>query len=296
MNFLNYHHLRYFRAIAHEGSVTRAAKVLNLAQASLSIQLKKLEESFGQKLFAREGKSMVLTEAGRVTLDYAEVIFRTGDELLDVVKRRLPQQQRLVRVGAVATLSRNFQSSLLRPLFKEDGLGLILRSGTMSDLLTMLGSHLLDVVLSNLPARRDENYAWHSHLIDEQEISLVGRGFGKSSETFQFPHDLATIPVLLPGHDSNFRESFDVMMERHGIKPIIAAEVDDMAMLRLLAVEGAGLALVPRVVVREELQNGIVSEYYRFPDVRESFYAITMNRQFPNTFMKDLLDPYSPLR
>ena len=292
MDFLNYHHLRYFRTIAKEGSVTKAAEVHHLAQASLSIQLKKLEESLGQKLFSREGKTLVLTEAGRITLDYAEVIFKTGDELLDVIKRRLPVQQKIVRVGAVATLSRNFQVALLRPLFQQDNLGLTLRSGTMDDLLNMLGSHLLDVVLSNLPARRDAEYSWHSHLIDEQEVSLVGHGFRRRPKSFRFPEDLKRIPILLPGHDSNFRASFDVLMERHGIIPIIAAEVDDMAMLRLLAIEGAGLALVPRVVVHQELTDKVVYEYHRFEDIRESFYAITLNRQFPNLFMKNLLDPF----
>ena len=170
---LNYHHLRYFRAIAKEGSLTAAAKALNLSQSSLSIQLRQLEENLGQPLFSRENKSLVLTEAGRITLDYAETIFQTGEEMIDVLRHQGSGRRTILRVGAVATLSRNFQAGLLRPLFGRDDVELVLRSGNLRELLAMLKAHLLDVVLSNLPVQRDGETPWHSRLLDEQPVSLV---------------------------------------------------------------------------------------------------------------------------
>jgi LysR family transcriptional activator of nhaA len=288
MSFLNYHHLRYFRAIANEGSLTRAAERLNLSQSALSTQLRSLEENLGQPLFLRQNKSLVLTEAGRIALDYAQSIFRSGEELVDVLQNRSSGRRHVLRVGAVATLSRNFQLSLLRPLLGRSDLELIIRSGNLRDLLAQLRAHTLDVVLSTLPVRRDAETDWHSHLLDEQPVSLIGLRSRKRTR-FSFPEDLRTTPLLLPSLDSNIRVAFDLMLEQFGIRPIIAGEVDDMAMLRLLAREGAGLALVPPVVVRGELDSGLLVERHRIEQIRESFYAITPSRRFPNSLLRDLL-------
>jgi len=155
----------------------------------------------------------------------------------------------------------------------------------------MLKAHLLDVVLSNLPVQRDAETPWHSRLLDEQPVSLVELGSRERKE-FRFPEDLAHTPLLLPGHDSNLRAAFDLLMERMGVRPIIAAEVDDMAMLRLLASEGVGLALVPPVVVRRELESGLLVERHRITEIRETFHAITISRRFPNPLLRELLRPY----
>jgi LysR family transcriptional activator of nhaA len=288
MSFLNYHHLRYFRAIANEGSLTRAAERLNLSQSALSTQLRSLEENLGQPLFLRQNKTLVLTEAGRIALDYAQSIFRSGEELVDVLQNQASGRRQIIRIGAVATLSRNFQLSLLRPLLGRDDVELISRSGNLRDLLAQLRAHTLDAVLSNLPVRRDSETDWHSHLLDEQPVSLVGQRT-RSRKKFCFPEDLRTTPLLLPSLDSNIRVAFDLMLEQLGIRPIIAAEVDDMAMLRLLAREGSGLALVPPVVVRGELDSGVLVERHRVAGIRESFYAITPSRRFPNPVLRELL-------
>ena len=291
MAFLNYHHLRYFRAIATEGTLTGAAEKLGVAQSSLSVQLRQLEGSLGQPLFHREHKSLVLTEAGRIALDYAETIFRSGEELVSVLQHRPTNRRRVLRVGAVATLSRNFQLACLQPLIGRDDVELVLRSGSLRELLRQLKAHTLDVVLSNLPVRRDAETDWHSHLLEEQPVALVGRK-GPGRKRFRFPDDLQETPILLPTLDSNLRVAFDLVMEREGIRPVIAAEIDDMAMMRLLAREGAGIALVPPVVVAGELKRGELKELYRFADIRESFFAISPSRRFPNHLVEDLLKAF----
>ncbi|MGD1978678.1 MAG: LysR family transcriptional regulator, partial [Akkermansiaceae bacterium] len=288
MSFLNYHHLRYFRAIATEGTLTGAAAKLGVAQSALSVQLKHLEESIGQPLFHRQNKSLVLTEAGRIALDYAETIFRSGEEMMSVLQNRTTSRRRVFRVGAVATLSRNFQLSCLQPFIGRDDVELVLRSGNLRDLLNQLQAHTLDVVLSNLPVRRESETAWHSHLLEQQPVALVGKR-DRDQEKFNFPAGLESEPLLLPSLDTNLRAAFDLVMEREGMIPVIAAEVDDMAMLRLLAREGAGLALVPPVVVQGELERGILTEVYRFDDLSESFYAITPSRRYPNELVGEML-------
>lgn len=292
MAFLNYHHLRYFRAIATEGTLTGAAEKLGVAQSSLSVQLKHLEESIGQPLFHRQSKSLVLTEAGRIALDYAETIFRSGEELMSVLQNRPTSRRKVLRVGAVATLSRNFQLSCVQPFIGRDDVELILRAGSLRELLGQLQAHTLDVVLSNLPVRRESETSWHSHLLEEQLVALVGKK-ERAQREFRFPEDLEDEPLVLPSLDTNLRAAFDLVMEREGMIPVIAAEVDDMAMLRLLAREGAGIALVPPVVVKGELERGILTELYRFEDLTEKFYAITPSRRYPNELVGELLRKFA---
>lgn len=287
MSFLNYHHLRYFRAIANEGTLTGAANKLGVAQSSLSVQLRQLEESLGVVLFDRLQKSLVLTESGRIALDYAETIFSSGEELMSVLENRPTNKRRLLRVGSVATLSRNFQLSCLQPFIGRDDVELVLRSGSLRELLAQLKAHTLDVVLSNLSVRRESSTDWHSYLLEQQPVALVGKK--RWEKKIRFPEDLENTPLLLPTLDSNLRVSFDLVMERYGVVPTIAAEIDDMAMMRLLARDGAGVALVPPVVVTGELERKQLVELHRFPDMYENFYAIAPSRKTPNTFVQEMI-------
>ena len=288
MATLNYHHLRYFRAIAHAGKLSRAALNMNISQSALSIQLRELEASLGEKLFERKNRSLILTEAGRMALDYADVIFRTGDELVDTLKRRSPGRRQVVRIGAVATLSRNFQHALLSPLLNRPNVELVVRSGSMRELIAALQAHSLDMVLSNLPLRPDAQMAGHSHLISQQAAALIGQKPTKN-RPFHYPDDLRTVPLIVPSLDSSVRALFDVQMDRLGIRPVIAAEVDDMATLRLLARDHKGFTLVPPVVVRGELAAGTLVEHYRLDGITESFYAITVSRRFPNALVREII-------
>lgn len=290
MAVLNYHHLRYFRAIAHERSLTRAAARLHVSPSALSVQLRQLEERLGQPLFERHNRRIDLTEAGRIALEYADAIFRTGEELVSTLKGAARAGRAVLRIGAVATLSRNFQLGWLRPLLGRDDVELVLHSGTLRELLPMLAAHSLDVVLTNGAVARDGAVPWRVHKVGEQEAALVGRP-PRSRRAFRFPEDLRTTPIVLPGAGSSLREAFDTLMEQAGIRPVIAAEVDDMAMLRLIARETPGVALVPPIVVRDELERGTLVQRARVEGLRETFYAVTATRRFANPLIKSLLQP-----
>lgn len=286
--FLNYHHLRYFWLIAHEGSLTRAAEKINVAQSAISIQLRQLEDALGQSLFVRKHRRLVLTEAGQMALQYADSIFRTGEELVDTLQHRSRKTRQVLRVGAVATLSRNFQWEFVKPLRNRRDVELVLRSGGLRDLTSQLRNHEVDVVLSNQALRRDAETGHYSHLLAEQEVSLVSRRAG-GRRTFRFPEDCRTTPVALPSLESDIRASFDLIMDQAGVRPLIAAEVDDMAMLRVLALRIKAVALVPKVVVQDELRAGLLVERCRLSSIKERFYAITPSRTFPNPLVKELI-------
>lgn len=289
MNQLNYHHLRYFHAIVREGTLTRAAQSLHVSQSSLSIQLKKLEESLGCALFDRQHKSLILTEEGKMVLDYAETIFRTGEEMLATLQNQNKRYRNVLRVGAVGTLSKNFQLSFLKKALDDQELEVVIHSGNLRNLIAQLRAHTIDLVLSNNPVMRDADLKIHCHLLAEQPVSLVAPKSLKKRRAFQFPEDLRDLPMVLPSLESNIRASFDLIMEREGIAPLIAAEADAMAMLRLIARETEAVTLVPPVVVQDELENGRLVELYQIPEIRENFYAITASRRYPNPYLNKLL-------
>jgi LysR family transcriptional activator of nhaA len=132
-----------------------------------------------------------------------------------------------------------------------------------------------------------------NQLLNQQPVSLVGRP-RKDHRKFQFPEDLRTTPLLLPSLDSDIRVAFDRLIERAGIRPTILAEVDDMAMLRLFARESEAVTLVPPIVVRDELESGMLLEHCQISEVIESFYAIIQKRRFPNPLLAEMMRPRSP--
>ncbi len=283
---LNYLHLRAFWAVAHEGNLTRAAEKMGVAQSALSVQVKALEERLGHALFQRRGRTLELTEAGRIVLDHADRAFAAGDELLATFAGRGGIRQ-VLRVGALATLSRNFQMRFLKPVLGDPEAEVVLRSGGLAELLQGLEAMRLDVVLLNTVPLRDAATPWVVHPIDEQAVSLIGaparvRGRGVAEL-------LATEPLVLPTVESGMRAGFDRLVERMGVRPQIAAEADDMAMLRLLAREDVGLAVLPPIVVEDELARGLLVEAGALDGVREQFVAITLSRRFPNPLLARLL-------
>lgn len=288
----NFHHLHYFWAVAHDGNLTRTADRLHVSQSAVSVQIKQLEEQLGHSLFERRGRQLVLTEAGRIALDHADAIFATGQELAGTLQER-GRTRTVVRVGSMATLSRNFQLRFLQPLFGRNDVETVVRSGRFADLLRALEAHRLDVVLANTAPPRDVATPWVTHAIAEQPVSLVG-----PPQRRRRPRRLATVlaeePLVLPAADTGIRAGFDALVDRLGVRPRVAAECDDMAMLRLLARERVGLAVVPSIVVRDELAARTLVEIARLPGLDERFYAITLSRRFPNPLVRALIHGVKP--
>ncbi|MDX1820796.1 MAG: LysR family transcriptional regulator [Paracoccaceae bacterium] len=283
---LNYHHLRYFREVAHEGNLTRAAGRLNLSQSALSIQIKQLEERLGHPLFTRTGRQLILTEAGRIALDHADRIFGAGDELIATLRQTGNARQTL-RIGAQSTLSRNFQLAFLRPVLTDGRTEIILRSGSNAVLLEALADLALDVVLTNEPPHRQDGLDLITHRLDEQPIGLYGTPARMNHPSLAAM--LAHEPVILPS-ESTIRSGFDSLVARLGITAQILAEVDDMAMVRLLAREGVGLAIAPAVVLTDEIRAGLLQAAPFALDIVEGFYAVTARRSFPHPLLRSLLE------
>jgi LysR family transcriptional activator of nhaA len=287
LEWLNYHHLRHFWVIARHRNMTRAAEALRVSQSTLSEQVRELESWLGQALFERRGRQLHLTEAGRIAFEHAESIFATGRELRDRL-RQTGHEKKLLRIGAVGPLSKNLQFDFVEPLLKRGDTHVQVVSGALNELVRQLHEHKLDLVLSNMPLRADQEHTVHNHLLGEAPVFLAG-----SRESIpkrgKFPAWLDGVPLLLPTRQSHVRAEFDLLLAEARVEPEVRAEVDDMALLRLLALSGHGLALVPSIVVERELQSRQLRTLIRVPKLAERFYAITMRRRFGSALIEEVV-------
>ena len=289
--WLNYHHLRHFWMIARHRSVTRAAEKLKISQSTLSEQLAELEDWLGEALFERRGRELHLTDAGRMALEHAETIFTTGHELITRFRQSGETRQRVLRIGAVGPLSKNLQFDFIQPILADTRTKVVVVAGALDELTRQLQEHKVDLVLSNIPMRADQEHNVFNHLLGEVPVFLVG-GRKMKLSAGKFPKYLKNVPLFLPSRQSDVRADFDLILANAGIDPFVHAEVDDMALLRLLALSGEGLALVSKIVVERELQSRKIKFMQRVPGLTEKFYALTMRKRFANAWLAEIVENF----
>lgn len=285
---LNFHHLFYFWRVAKLGHLTQAAGELHTSQSAVSAQIRQLEQRIGEDLFSREGRRLVLTDTGQLVFAYAENIFGLGQEMLGRLQGRSAGITRL-RVGSVATLSRNYQENWIRPLLTDPSVVLTLESGLLEGLIARLVQHQLDVVLANETVPADPDQPLHCRFLGSQSISLVGPASRWKSQTLRIPEDLDGVDIALPGHRHALRAQFDALCASAGVCPRLRAEVDDMAMLRLIARDSGWLTVLPEVVVQDELQAGVLVTVGHSTALQEHFYAITTPHRHRIELLEQLL-------
>jgi LysR family transcriptional activator of nhaA len=289
--WLNYHHLRHFWMIARHRSMTKAAEKLKISQSTLSEQLAELEDWLGQSLFDRRGRELHLTDAGRVALEHAETIYTTGHELMTRFRQSDQNRQRVLRIGAVGPLSKNLQFDFIQPILADTRTKVVVVAGALDELTRQLQEHKVDLVLSNIPLRTDQEQNIFNHLLGEVPVFLVGGKKLKLSPG-KFPKLLKDVPLFLPSRQSDVRAGFDLILASAGIEPYVHAEVDDMALLRLLALSGEGLALVSKIVVERELQSRKIKFMLRVPGLAEKYYALTVRKRFANAWLGEIVETF----
>jgi LysR family transcriptional activator of nhaA len=288
MQKLNYNHLYYFWVIANEGNLVRAAKILLVSQSALSTQLRKLEHHLDTELFDREGRALKLTEAGQVTLEYANKIFSLGNELISELRHN-KKNKNTFKIGIVSSLSRNFVENFIRPLLANHNIELAIDSGNQSELLNKLAKYQLDIVLSNHRPLVGMNNPFKTRTIAKQQLSIIGQPLDEMM-IFDIKTDLANHQLLLPGHGTEVRAMFDNYCDENDLDYEIMAEINDMPALRLLIRDSSCVALMPKVVVQDEIKNGSLEEYCKIPGLFEYFYAIHMERHIESEVFNSLFE------
>ena len=283
MSALNYHHLRYFHAVAHEGGVTAAAEALHVSQPSISTQIRQLEEALGQTLFERTGRGMELTPEGKVVLEYADEIFRLGRELEETVRGRLQGRPLRLVVGLAATLPNLVAFHFLTPAFGGDNpVRLVLRENRTDRLLADLATGDIDMVLADIPIPPTASVRAFNHPLGSSPVDILGPPLLAHQLREGFPQSLHGRPFLLPAEGYALRRSLEDWFARHEIQPHMVAEVEDTDLINVLAEAGAGLFAAPAIIVDDTRVRYAVESVGRADGISERFFAITADRRIKN--------------
>jgi LysR family transcriptional regulator, transcriptional activator of nhaA len=280
MEWLNYHHLLYFWSVARAGSINKAAAELRVSPPAISTQLRLLEESLGEKLFVRSGRRLVLTDMGRTVYSYAEEIFDLGRELMDVARNRPVGRPLRLDVGVVDVLPKMIAQWLIQPALKlHETVRVVCREASADQLIARLATHELDVVLSDSPVDPTLKIRAYSHLLGDTGITFVGTPALAAKTKGRFPKSLHGQPILLPTDNTSLRRNLDYWFESNGIRPVIAGEFEDYAMIRAFGQEGGGLFPVASVFEKQLRKQDSVRVIGRTEEVRSQFFAISAERK-----------------
>jgi len=280
METLNYHHLRLFWAVAREGNLTRASKKLHLAPQTVSTQIRTLETALGEKLFRRSGRRMLLTDVGNVALRYADEIFSLGEEFGEALRGQPTGRPLRLVVGVADVLPKLVAHRLIEPaLLLEEPVRIVCREGTPEKLLADLAVHGLDVVLSDAPIPPGMNVRAYNHLLGRCGVTFMAQPDLASRLRKGFPRSLEGAPVLLPSEDAVLRRELDGWFDARGVRPVIAGEFEDSALLKVFGQAGAGFFAVPTVIEDEVVRQYEVQPIGTTGDVSERFYAISVERR-----------------
>ena len=277
---LNYKHLHYFRAVAKTGAINRAAEKLHLTPQTLSGQISSFEERLGVALFRRSGRRLELTDAGRTALTYADEIFQVGAELEEALQNRPATRAHPFRVGIADVVPKAIAYQLLAPaLTLAEPIRLACKEGRLEQLAAELSIHRLDMVLADRPLPSNMDIKGYSHPLGECGIAFLAAPAVAKRLEQDFPACLAAAPVLIPGEDSALRAPLLRWLERKNIQPTIVGEFDDSALMSAFGQAGAGVFPVPLTTVQEMMRQYEVVELGRTQEIRERFFAISVERR-----------------
>ena len=287
--WLNYHHLYYFRAIATEGGIARAAEKLRLGQPTLSAQLKQLEDRVGKPLFERRNRKLVLTDAGKAALDYANEIFKLGDEMLEVLKDRTPEDQPHLQIGALDSVPKTVILSIVMAAYKIEPCTVSILEGKGDELFRELRAHKIDLIVSNYPSQALEETQVYSKSVGKLPVSVYGSKKFKNLRQ-SFPRSLTGKPFVFPTSHSKLRHDLNHYFKLNGIQTHSIAETQDTSLQKLLAEHGVGLAPFSDV---EDTKERNLFKIGKLKGVYEEIWLISAQRKLENPIAARLVNTFN---
>ncbi len=291
MFWLNYHHLQYFWVVAREGGLVAASKVLHVSHPTLSAQIHALEDELGERLFVKSGRRLVLSEVGHVVFRYADEIFGLGRELVDAVQGKAAGRPLRLDVGIVDVVPKVVVRRLLQPAFALDvPTRVVCRENSYDKLLAELALHTLDILIADAPVPPGSNVRAFNHLLGETPITFFGSKELAKGRKAGFPKSLHGAPLLLPLENSTLRRSLNQWFARHQVEPHVVAEFEDSALLKEFGANGVGIFAAPSIVESEIVRQYGVVAIGRAEQVRESFYAVSIERRLKHPAVLAITD------
>ncbi len=277
---INLNHLHYFWSVARLGSVTAAAKELRVSQPTVSVQVRRLEQSLGEALFIREGRRMRLSEAGQVVLRHAEEMFRLGGDMIEALDGRVPARVPRLNVGAADAVPKLVVRSILEPLWrKERPVTFVCREWRTDLLMAELALHRLDMVICDAPMPPGLEGTTVSHAMGHSAIGLYATRALAAEYRSGFPGCLDRAPFVLPADNTALRHTLERWFEANGIRPAVAAEAEDRALMNYLGQTGLGIFPAAQVIEKEICRQFKVVPVGRPKGVREHYYVVSVKRK-----------------
>jgi len=284
MEFLNYHHLRYFWFVAREGNLRKAAEKLHISQSTISAQIAELEGMLGEQLFRRVARGLNLTEAGQRVFLYAEDIFSLGEDLLNAIKQHPVARPLRVRIGIADSLPKLVSHELIKPIFQLDQpVQPVCQEGKVADLLAQLAIYRLDIVLADEPSPSSLNIRAFNHLLGECGVSFCGNPKLAGALKGRFPKSLSGAPILLPTTSTALRQSLERWFQAISVRPRLIAEYDDAALMTVAAADGLGFMPIPTVALSSAVEHFGLKVIGKTNQCREQIYAITAERRMTHS-------------
>jgi LysR family transcriptional activator of nhaA len=280
MEYLNYHHLRYFWTVAKEGGLTKAAAKLHVSQPTISAQIQTLEAVLGEKLFRRAGRNLALTDTGQHVLGFAEEIFLLGQDLLNSVKQRPTMRPLRMNLGVADALPKLVTCRIIEPIFRlPQPVQVSCWETRVSDMLMELAAYRMDVVLADEPASSGVAPNVFNHFLGESDVTFCAVPALAAKLRRGFPKSLNGAPALLPMANSGLRRSLEKWFQAKGVRPRLLGEFEDPALVNILALRGLGFMSVPSIVAKEAVRSYGFRLIGRSQECRQQFYAITAERK-----------------
>jgi LysR family transcriptional regulator, transcriptional activator of nhaA len=280
VDWLNYHHLHYFWMTAKEGSIASASAKLHISQPSISVQIKRLEEALDVKLFQKYGRSLVLTDVGRVVYQHADVIFGAGHDLLGVVKTAQLGRAMPLTIGVANAVPKLVVCRLLRPLLlSSTPPRLVCREDNTEQLLANLATHAIDVVLADTPAPPHVRVKVFNHILGKSDTAFFVHSDKAAALKRRFPQSLHGAKMVMPTPNTALRRDLDAWFDTNGIKPIILAEFEDPALMKVVGAENGAVFPAPRAIAEDVRRVYDVAIVGSTDEVEERYYAISVERR-----------------
>lgn len=286
---LNYRHLYYFWVVAKEGGMARAAARLDMAVQTVSAQVRALEQSLGHSLFKPAGRGIVLTEAGVAAMTHADQIFQIGEQLPGAVRDAATGQGLRLAVGISDGLPKLVVRHLLQPALSDPRVRLLCHEDEFDRLLGELALHRLDAVLSDRAAPPNPNLRLYGHTLGEAPMAWYAPVDLAKRCKLPFPACLGELPLLLPTHHAAVRARLDQWFERQGVRPRVAGEFEDSALLATFGRSGMGAFPASRWSHEDLLQDKRMRMLGEMPEVVEHFHLISAERRIHHPLVQLLL-------
>jgi len=277
---INYKHLHYFWVAAKTGGIARASERLHLTPQTISGQISLLEDQLGEALFDRVGRTLELTETGRLVLSYADEIFSLGGELEEML-RNLPDERPLVfKVGVTDVVPKSIAYRLLAPALQlPESVRIICREGSIDSLLAELAVHRVDLVIADGPIPTTVNVRGFNHPLGECGINFFAAPELARKLAKNFPQCLGGAPLLLPGEMSAVHGRLLQWFDKLHIQPRIIGEFDDSALMKAFGRAGTGVFIAPTPIAEEIEKQYNVKSIGQTDEVRDQFFAISVERK-----------------